>query len=41
MGDIRISEEHHGPAGDRKYGYAPSFILRGLTQLHIEYTPLG
>jgi cytochrome P450 len=41
MGDIRISEEHHGPAGQRKYGYAPSFILRGLTQLHIEFTALG
>ena len=41
MGDIRISEEHHGPADARKYGYAPTFILRGLTQLHIEYTPLG
>ena len=40
MGDITISEEHHGPAGDRRYQYEPSFILRGLTELHIEFTPL-
>jgi cytochrome P450 len=34
--DIRISEEHHGPADARRYRYVPTFILRGLTQLHIE-----
>ncbi len=37
--DIRISESAHGPAGDRRYRYVPTFILRGLTQLHIEFTP--
>jgi hypothetical protein len=26
-----------GPAGDRKYRYIPTFILRGLTRLHIGY----
>jgi len=41
MGDIRISEEHHGPPGDRRYSYVPTFILRGLTKLHLEFTPLG
>ena len=40
MGDIRISEEHHGPAGNRRYRYEPTYILRGLTELHIEFTPL-
>ena len=35
--DIRISEEHHGPAGNRDYQYIPTYILRGLTQLHIEF----
>jgi cytochrome P450 len=34
---IRISEEHHGPPGARRYAYVPTFILRGLTQLHIEF----
>ncbi len=27
--DIRISESEHGPAGDRRYRYVPTFILRG------------
>ena len=35
--DIRISEEKHGPAGDRDYHYIPTFILRGLTELHLEF----
>jgi len=37
--EIRISEEHHGPAGARRYRYVPTYILRGLTQLHLELTP--
>jgi cytochrome P450 len=39
MHDIRISEEHHGPPDARKYRYAPTYILRGLVALHLEYTP--
>ncbi len=39
MDDIRISEEHHGPAGDRRYAYIPTYILRGLTRLYLEFTP--
>ncbi len=35
--DIRISEAHHGPAGDRNYHYVPTYILRGLTELHLEF----
>ncbi|MEU6379145.1 cytochrome P450 [Streptomyces sp. NPDC046909] len=38
--DIRISEAAHGPAGARRYTYEPTFILRGLNALHVEYTPL-
>jgi cytochrome P450 len=37
--EIHISEEHHGPADARRYQYVPTFILRGLTQLHLEFTP--
>ena len=37
--DIQISEEHHGPANDRRYQYVPTYILRGLTELHLEFTP--
>lgn len=41
MGDIRISEAHHGPADARRYRYAPTYILRGLTHLHVEFTPVS
>ncbi len=41
MGDIRISETAHGPAGARRYDYVPTYILRGLTRLHLEFTPTG
>jgi cytochrome P450 family 150 subfamily A5 len=36
--DIRIAEDKHGPADDRRYQYVPTFILRGLTALHLEFT---
>ena len=39
--DIRISEAHHGPAGNRRYQYIPTYILRGLTQLHLEFDLAG
>ena len=39
MRDIRLSEEHHGPADDRRFEYEPTWVLRGLTELHIEFTP--
>ncbi len=39
--DIRIDEAQHGPAGDRHYDYAPTFILRGLEKLYLELTPAG
>jgi cytochrome P450 len=38
--DIRISEEIHGPRGARRYGYLPTFILRGLTHLGLEFDPV-
>ncbi|EFC81815.1 cytochrome P450 [Parafrankia sp. EUN1f] len=41
MTDIRISESAHGPAGARQYEYEPTFILRGLTKLHLAFTPIG
>ena len=39
MGDIRISEAAHGPAGARRYDYVPTYILRGLMRLNLEFTP--
>jgi cytochrome P450 len=35
--DIRISEAEHGPPEARRYTYVPTFILRGLTKLHLEF----
>jgi cytochrome P450 len=40
MRDIAINEAVHGPAGNRHYSYEPTFLLRGLTELHIEFTPV-
>ena len=40
MSDIRIDESVHGPADARQYSYVPTYILRGLTKLHIEFTPV-
>ena len=37
--DITISKANHGPAGARQYRYTPTFLLRGLSELHIEFTP--
>jgi cytochrome P450 len=41
MRDIGLSEEHHGPPGARRFRYEPTWVLRGLTKLHLEYTPIG
>ena len=41
MADIRISESEHGPADARRYDYAPTYILRGLQRLHLEFAPAG
>jgi hypothetical protein len=40
MDDIRISEAAHGPEGSRRYDYTPIYMLRGLEELHVEFTPL-
>ena len=39
--DIRISEVHHGPAGRRRWQYSPTWMLRGLDELHLEFSPVG
>lgn len=41
MRDIRLSEEHHGPPGARRFRYEPTWILRGLTKLHLEFELVG
>ena len=36
---IALSDAHHGPAGERTLRYEPSFIIRGLAELHLDLTP--
>lgn len=33
-----IDEAHHGPPGARRFRYAPTYILRGLTRLHLTFS---
>ena len=35
--NIRLSEAHHGPAGDRHFSYEPTWMLRAMEELHIEF----
>jgi cytochrome P450 family 150 subfamily A5 len=37
--EIWLSPKIHGPATDRHYNYIPTYILRGLVDLHLEFTP--
>jgi cytochrome P450 len=37
--DITISEKEHGPDGARRYEYLPTFFLRGLQRLHLDFSP--
>jgi cytochrome P450 len=41
MAGITISEANHGSAGSRRYAYDPTYILRGVRSLHLDYTPVG
>ncbi|KLO31396.1 cytochrome P450 [Mycolicibacter heraklionensis] len=41
MADIRICADRHGPPEARRYSYEPTFIMRGLQELHLEFTPAG
>lgn len=40
MGNIRLSETHHGPEGNRRFDYEPTYILRALNGLHLEFDPI-
>jgi len=39
--EITISEAAHGPSGARRYQYDPTYMLRGLRELHLEFTAAG
>jgi cytochrome P450 len=35
--DIRISEAQHGASGHRRFRFVPTYMLRGLSALHLEF----
>ncbi|MCG7609015.1 MULTISPECIES: cytochrome P450 [Mycobacterium] len=35
---LTLSEEHHGPEGARTFRHDPTYIIRGLTDLHLCFT---
>jgi cytochrome P450 len=37
--NIRLSEAHHGPAADRRFSYEPTWMLRAMEELHIQFDP--
>src|SRR5208283_5646554 len=41
MRDIRLDEEHHGPPSARRFRYEPTWVLRGLSDLHLTFTAAG
>ena len=36
---IAIDPDKHGPPGARRFSYEPSYIIRGLDELHLRLTP--
>jgi cytochrome P450 len=40
IGDIRVNEAAHGSPDVRRYTYEPTWQMRGLTELRLEFTPL-
>ncbi|OBB82461.1 cytochrome [Mycobacterium colombiense] len=41
MADITITEAKHGPPDARSYTYDPTWQMRGLSELHLEFTPIS
>ncbi len=40
MGNIRLDETFHGPEGNRRFDYEPTYILRALKSLHLTFDPI-
>jgi cytochrome P450 len=39
LGEIRVSEAHHGRKGARIFHYDPTYVLRAISKLHLEFRP--
>jgi cytochrome P450 len=40
MGNIRLSPDHHGSDGAWRFDYEPTYILRALKALHLDFDPV-
>jgi len=40
LGNIRLSEGRHGPDGAHRFEYEPTYILRAMKNLHLEFDPI-
>jgi cytochrome P450 len=40
MTDIRVNDAAHGSPDARQYTYEPTWQMRGLTELHLEFAPV-
>lgn len=40
MGNIRLSEAHHGPRDKPHFVHEPTYVLNALQSLHLEFDPL-
>jgi cytochrome P450 len=40
LGNIRLAESQHGPEGARRFDYEPTYVLRALKSLHLEFDPI-
>ncbi|MCB2073398.1 MAG: cytochrome P450 [Novosphingobium sp.] len=38
LGEIAIDPERHGPEGDRRFSYLPTYVFRSLAELHLRFT---
>ena len=41
MGNIRLSPAHHGAGEALRFDYEPTYILRALRHLHLEFDPIA
>ena len=40
MDNIRPAEAHHGPEHDPRFAYEPTYVLRALKELHLQFDPV-
>jgi cytochrome P450 len=36
--NIRLSDTHHGPSGNRRFNFEPTYSFRSLSDLHVDFT---